>query len=80
MLTEYDSSGGARRLAAFDALAPEHQHNRQHNEGNAAENPSDDRACLVAMMVLGREFRLRGRQAWDRGLCCRRGRKWGERS
>jgi hypothetical protein len=29
-------------------------------------------------VVLGRELRLGGRQAWDRGLCCRRGRKWGE--
>lgn len=76
-ITENDSSGRARRLAAFDALAPEHQHNRQHDEDDAAENPSGDRGCLVAMMtvVLGRELGLGGRQAWDRGLCCRWGRK-----
>jgi len=52
----YESRGRARRPAAFDALTPEHQHNRQHDEDDAAENPSDDRGCLVAMMtvVLGR--------------------------
>ena len=79
-ITEYDSSGRTRHLAAFDALAPEHQHSRQHDEDDAAENSSDDRSDIVAMMasVLGRELRLGRRETWDRGSCCRRSRKWGE--
>lgn len=80
MFSEYDGSGRTRCPAAFDALDPKHQHNRRHDEDDAAKNPSDDRACIIAMMAkgLGRELRLDGRQAWDRSLCCCRGREWGK--
>ena len=77
-ITEYDSRGRARCFAAFDALAPEHQRDRQRDKDDAAENPSDDRSRVAAMAFLAHEFRLGVRQARDRGLCCRRGRKWGK--
>ena len=78
MISEYNSSGRTRCPATFDALDPQHQHNRRYDEDDAAKNASDDGACIIAMMAkaLGRKLRLDGRQAWDRGLCCCWGREW----
>jgi hypothetical protein len=53
---EYNRSSRARRLAAFDALAPEQERNGQDNECDATKNASDDcRRLILAIMtaVLG---------------------------
>lgn len=80
-MTKYDRSGLARCLAAFDALAPEHQRDGQRDKDDAAEDPSDDRGGVAAVTSFALyEVHLGGRQAGNVGLCCLCGRKWGERS